>query len=68
MVATRSNELTVTEAALALGVVRQTAWRWLRVGMLPGRYDGKHWHVSLDAVHALQRRRRTVARMIGALL
>ena len=68
MVATRSNELTVTEAALALGVVRQTAWRWLRAGMLPGRYDGKHWHVSLDAVHALQRRRRTVARMIGAVL
>ncbi len=66
MVATRIDEITVMEAARALGCVRQSIWRWLRAGHLPGRYDGKRWRVSLEAVSALKKKRQVVARLLGA--
>jgi MerR family transcriptional regulator, light-induced transcriptional regulator len=46
------------EAALALGVHYQTAYGWVRQGVLPARKVGRGYAISDDAVAALAARRR----------
>jgi MerR family transcriptional regulator, light-induced transcriptional regulator len=46
------------EAALALGVHYQTAYGWVRQGVLPARKVGRGYAVSDDAVASLAARRR----------
>ena len=45
------------EAADALGVHYQTAYGWVRQGVLPARKTGRGYHVSDDDVSALAERR-----------
>jgi hypothetical protein len=66
MIATRTDELTVPDAARILGVTGMTVGRWCRARKLNGRHRDGHWYPLLATVTALARHRRRVRQLRAA--
>ena len=49
-----NNDMTLREAAEELGVHYMTAYRYVRLGLLPARKEGSTWRVTLDDLDAFR--------------
>src|SRR5687767_1805096 len=50
-------DMTLREAAEELGVHYMTAYRYVRLGLLPARKDGSTWRVAVDDLDAFRSQR-----------
>ena len=60
---TRSDEISILDAAAILGVHRCTLWRWVTAGVIKSRRRGWYRFVLLRDVAAFQAQRRQIARL-----
>jgi excisionase family DNA binding protein len=51
------SDMTLREAAEELGVHYMTAYRYVRLGLLPARKDGSTWRVAIDDLDAFRNER-----------